>query len=477
MPIPKIIHQLWIGPKPAPTKFMDTWKEKHPDFEYIRWTESELQTQNIVFECIDSIQKMSEICGKADIIRWELLYRFGGIFIDADSICIEPFDDSFTSKNAFAGFENESVRKGLVAIGTMGFPPKHPLCRSAIDWILNNDTCPETTGLRAWATVGPVLLTKLLDTGKYPDFAVYPSYTFLPHHFTGCKYEGHKKVYAYQEWGSTKQNYEIMNSIELPPDLHEPSSWISILVSSYNTKHMYIVECLESIKSQNGHFGMELVWINDGSDALHSKLLELELDKFVKNTRWTSLKYHAMDTNQGISHCLHEGLKLCTNEIVFKMDSDDIMFLDRIKTQLKVMDTTDFVMCGSNVHMFSNSEPNSNVKKYLNCTHHPEIITLESYKNTPTNSNSHWFMNHPTLCFRKSAIESVGSYNTKMGSMSEDFELELKVLKKYGKVMNISEPLLYYRIHPDQTTYNGKSSTPDHIRIRNELIKSIIYGE
>ena len=26
--IPKIIHQLWIGPKPAPTKFMDTWKEK-----------------------------------------------------------------------------------------------------------------------------------------------------------------------------------------------------------------------------------------------------------------------------------------------------------------------------------------------------------------------------------------------------------------------------------------------------------------
>lgn len=37
--IPRIIHQIWIGPKPAPTKFMDTWKDKHPDFEYIRWTE------------------------------------------------------------------------------------------------------------------------------------------------------------------------------------------------------------------------------------------------------------------------------------------------------------------------------------------------------------------------------------------------------------------------------------------------------
>ena len=36
-PIPKIIHQLWIGPKPAPTKFMNTWREAHEPlgFKYI----------------------------------------------------------------------------------------------------------------------------------------------------------------------------------------------------------------------------------------------------------------------------------------------------------------------------------------------------------------------------------------------------------------------------------------------------------
>jgi hypothetical protein len=48
---------------------------------------------------------------------------------------------------------------------------------------------------------------------KYPDFSVFPSYSFIPYHFTGLKYEGHKKVYCFQEWGSTKQNYEIMNLI------------------------------------------------------------------------------------------------------------------------------------------------------------------------------------------------------------------------------------------------------------------------
>ena len=37
--IPKIIHQIWIGPKPAPTNLMNSWKNKHPDFEYILWNE------------------------------------------------------------------------------------------------------------------------------------------------------------------------------------------------------------------------------------------------------------------------------------------------------------------------------------------------------------------------------------------------------------------------------------------------------
>ena len=137
MPIPLLMHQIWIGPNSAPIKFMDTWRDKHPNFEYIRWTEEEIKKRGLIFECQNQIDKMTEINGKADIIRWEILYNYGGVFLDADSICIEPFDETFTSKAAFAGFENESVRKGLVATGTMGFPKYHPLCRAAIDWILN----------------------------------------------------------------------------------------------------------------------------------------------------------------------------------------------------------------------------------------------------------------------------------------------------------------------------------------------------
>lgn len=470
MPIPKILHQIWIGPKPAPTKFMDTFRDKHPDFEYIRWTETEIAKRGFQLECTDAFNRMSEINGKADILRWELLYKYGGIFQDADSACIEPFDDIFLEKMAFAGFENETARAGLVATGTMGFPPKHPLCRAAIDWMLSNDSCPETCGKRAWYTVGPGLLTRLLETGKYPDFSVFPSYSFIPYHFTGIEYNGHKKVYCFQEWGSTKQNYEIMNQIEIPKELSCPSQWVSVLISSYNTKYLYIKECLESIKSQEGHFGMEIIWINDGSDDIHTQLLERELENFRKTTRFTTVNYSKNPTNMGIAKSLFDGVQKCSHEIIIKMDSDDVMFPNRIKTQLDFMRShPDCVMVGTDLQMFSIDPNNPKNRQMLQRTQHPTIITWEQFVRV----KPEWFVNHPTLCYKKSAILSVGNYDVTMGSCLQDYEIELRILKKFGKIYNIPEILLYYRIHENQVTYNGNASNAENRANRERIIRQI----
>ena len=71
----------------------------------------------------------------ADIIRWEILQNYGGIFVDADSICIEPFDDSFFQRTGFSTFENKNIRQDLIATGTMGFIPNHPLVNDIVDSI------------------------------------------------------------------------------------------------------------------------------------------------------------------------------------------------------------------------------------------------------------------------------------------------------------------------------------------------------
>jgi GT2 family glycosyltransferase len=471
MPIPKIIHQLWIGPKPMPTKFMDTWRDKHPDFEYIRWTEAEIARRGLKLECTDAINRMSEINGKADIIRWEILYQYGGIFLDADSICVEPFDETFLNRTAFAGFENEECRQGLVATGTMGYIPKHPLCRAAVDWMLVNDSCPETCGKRAWYTVGPGLLTRLLETGKYSDFSVYPSYMFLPLHFTGIEYRGHKKIYAFQEWGSTKQNYEIMNQIVLPTQFTEPNVWISVLVASYNTKHMYVVECLDSIKAQTGHFGIELVWINDGSTDLSSQLLEKELEKFQKSTRFTKGIYYKSPENRGLAACLAEGVAMCSHEIIVRMDSDDIMFPDRIEKQLEFMKKNpNCVICGTDVQMFKRDPNDHKDLQLLQHTNH-QTMTWDQFRRTkPT-----WFVNHPSVCFRKSAILEAGNYNVSLTrSCFEDYDLWLRILKKFGTIHHIPEVLMYYRIHSDQVTWNGAGSTPENNALRSKILEDIL---
>jgi len=466
--IPKIIHQLWIGPKSRPSKFMDTWKTKHPNYEYIMWNEEEIRNRGLHLECISKINEIEEINGKADIIRWEILYHYGGLFIDADSICIEPFNYLLDQNKPFCGYENEIARHGLVATGTMAFPKNHPLPRRAIDYIKTNQVSRAKTGKMAWRTVGPELLTNLLLTKLFPDVVIYPSYYFLPKHLTGLQYMGHSIVYAYQEWGSTKQNYEIMNTIELEDIYKEPKTWISVLVSSYNTNHKYVVECLDSIKQQNGHFGIELVWINDGSNELSTQLLEKTLDEFKAKMRFTKIIYEKWPTNMGIGYSLNKGIIMCSNEIIIKVDSDDICLADRFIKQIEFMkNNKDCAIVGCNAHYLKEL---NNTKVLQGQTNHPHLLKWEDYKKSP----SHWFVNHPCVCYRKSAVLEVGNYNIHTHSLYEDFELELKLLKKFGKLYNIQENLLYYRIHDNQVTANDSCGKPGVVNARNNFINQLL---
>ena len=71
-------------------------------------------------------------------------------------------------------------------------------------------------------------------------------------------------------------------------------------------------------------------------------------------------------------------------------------------------------------------------------------------------------MNHPSICFRKSAILEVGNYNLSRDKIENnclsDIDLELRLMKHYGVIYNLSDILLHYRIHDNQITAHGKSS-------------------
>lgn len=276
--IPKIIHQIWIGPFVPPLACMASWSEKNPDFKYIFWTEAEFERRGIVFEAQEKIDMIGEYSGKTDIMRLEILSKYGGIFIDADSICIEPIGELFErfyDKSGFATFENETSRKGLIANGNLAVKPNHFILRDMLDWILSPEANEPIRNLRSWGSVGPALLTRFLETGKYPGFMVLPSYYFLPIHFTGEKYTGHRKVYAHQLWGSNYAAYENGLKYNLPMDLLTPLTEITLMIDLNNRYPISIRTTLETIKNQCGYFEIDMVIILDDTDIYEKYYREI----------------------------------------------------------------------------------------------------------------------------------------------------------------------------------------------------------
>lgn len=209
MPIPRRIHQMWIGDQSRrPAAIMQTWKDLNPSCEYTLWTEENLA--DLVFVNQDKANAMPELNGKCDIMRYEILYKFGGIFIDADTKCVNTLDDFFfDTSDRFTCWENEEVGKDpetgmlIAASSHMGFKKGDELCLKCIEKLSQIDV---TKG-RAWQVCGNrFLMTTIIENPDIP-MTMYPSHYFIPEHGTHFKYKGTGKIYGEHYWGTTHDLY------------------------------------------------------------------------------------------------------------------------------------------------------------------------------------------------------------------------------------------------------------------------------
>jgi hypothetical protein len=203
--IPKIIHQIWIGPKSRPQQWMHTWKALHPDWEYRLWTEENLPP--LVNQ--KQFDAMRHYSGKADILRYELLYRHGGIYMDADSECLRPLPDAFLRPHFLAFYENEELRPGLICNCAFGSEPNHPILKKMIEVI---GKIEDVNKEPPWVNVGPLLFTKVIEAHK-SEAVILPSYRISPTHFEGNSYSGRGRVYAKQHWSTTSESREWVDAI------------------------------------------------------------------------------------------------------------------------------------------------------------------------------------------------------------------------------------------------------------------------
>ena len=114
--IPKIIHYCWIGGKPLTPlaqKCVESWHRVMPDYEIKLWNESNYDFQKNKFMADAYKQKRWGFV--PDYARLDIIYNYGGIYLDTDVETLKPFDE-FLKYPAFCGFESEH----FVALG-LGF--------------------------------------------------------------------------------------------------------------------------------------------------------------------------------------------------------------------------------------------------------------------------------------------------------------------------------------------------------------------
>ncbi|MFC0687725.1 glycosyltransferase [Novosphingobium clariflavum] len=211
--IPRTFHFIWVGDESRrPDNCIDTWRAAHPDWQFRLWGNAELEARGWINARHIAEMRQREWNGVADMMRWEILQEHGGIVFDADSICTRPLPDDMLDCEAFACWESEIARPGLIAAGYFGCTAGNGFVQQIIDDIAAS---PSVVGEMAWKTVGPQRLTDCYRKFAYTPLRIYPSHYFIPRHFTGVTYEGSDPVYAHQLWGSTSQSYDRIHKADV----------------------------------------------------------------------------------------------------------------------------------------------------------------------------------------------------------------------------------------------------------------------
>jgi mannosyltransferase OCH1-like enzyme len=130
--IPLIIHQVWLGKEPFPfEEARQSILKHHPDWEYRLWTDADVESFGLVNKKLfDAAKNYGE---RADIFRYEILERYGGVYLDADMHCVKPLDILHHCYEFYTGILNSGTVE--LGIGIIGTRPGHPiikLCVSAM---------------------------------------------------------------------------------------------------------------------------------------------------------------------------------------------------------------------------------------------------------------------------------------------------------------------------------------------------------
>lgn len=152
--IPKLLHFIWLGSS-LPVKYervIDSWRVRHPGWDIILWDDD--KATSFELKNATHFEQASNFGMKSDILRYEVLNDYGGVYVDIDYECVRNIDDVVQQCSFFAGFSHTEVLE--VNNGLIGCAPHHPVAHLLIKNIsmqvqakavLNNDDLAASIGM------------------------------------------------------------------------------------------------------------------------------------------------------------------------------------------------------------------------------------------------------------------------------------------------------------------------------------------
>lgn len=215
--IPKVLHFIWVGDESRrPDVCIESWRLHNPDYEIRVWGNDDYRHGDWRFKAqMEQIWQTGQLCGVADVMRWEILYRHGGFALDADSLCLAPIPDWIMQCTAFASWQNELATPGLITNAFVGTAKGDPFIAHLLEKLAAEKDLawePRWFGLkkkkrRAWKTTGPQLITDGYHEYGYLDMTILPGHFFTPQDASRERYRGQGPVICAQLFGSTATSH------------------------------------------------------------------------------------------------------------------------------------------------------------------------------------------------------------------------------------------------------------------------------
>lgn len=203
--IPRTFHRIWVGSE-MPEEFRvygARWAELHPDWTLVDWDEHslpELENQDLFNHAGDiAPDNVGQL--RSDIARLELLYRFGGVYLDCDFEPCKPIDRLLDRVTLFAAWESDGI---WINNAIVGAEPQHPFIAHLIEGLPASVAANQ--GKRPNVMSGPQYLTRM-KRALEPQMTIFPQKLFYPYsyHELHRRGEAFPDAYAIHHWANKRR--------------------------------------------------------------------------------------------------------------------------------------------------------------------------------------------------------------------------------------------------------------------------------